>query len=142
MKKILISLLLIAALAGVAVILVAVFSDNDKSAEEKFCDSLPALHEAFENVKSITIETDAEQAEKYKNDLKSAWDDTATAAKELASEKWDDVAAAYDELRSSLNSISDANSIEEALPDIKAAITEFGTTLGEMESVNCNTTNS
>lgn len=136
MKKISIALLLIAVLsAGITI----GCSDN-KSSEEVLCDSLSELNVAVQNVNSITIGTSIDQAQEYQDQLQSAWEDTANAAKDVAYDRWDEVQAAYDDLISSLDNISGETTILQALPSIQAALNEFWASLDEMESVECNST--
>lgn len=132
---------------GIALLLIAVLSagiiigcSDDKSSEEVLCDSLSELNVAVQNVNSITIGTSIDQAQEYQDQLQSAWEDTANAAEDVAYDKWDEVKAAYDDLISSLDSISGETTIQQALPSIQAALNEFRTSLEEMESVECNST--
>jgi len=134
MKKLFVPIALILLLA---VPLSACGNDSTTDAKKAFCDTLPPLKSAADNVKSISATTSVDQAKQYGNDLQKAWDNTKTSAAKLADVQVGDIQDAYDEMIREINSITDQASVAAAQAQIQASTAKFEASYSKTTTTVC-----
>jgi hypothetical protein len=105
-----------------------------------FCQSLQELAVAEANVRSIDVNTSVDQAKQYGQELQTAWNNMVSARQNLAVDKFDELQNAYNELRSTIDGLSGEQSVAQALPTIRTALTTFEANLNEIRTTVCSIT--
>jgi hypothetical protein len=134
MKKLLISLVILVALA---LITVPACTSSTSDNTQAFCQSLATLAVAEANLKSINATTSVDQARQYLQAFQSAWNDMVNAKQDMAVSKYSDLQNSYFQLTSSLNSMSGSQSVAQALPTIQAAVVSFDANLNAIRTTTC-----
>lgn len=134
MKKL---LLLIPLSLLLTLVLSACGAPSTGEAKTAFCNTLPPLNTAVQNVKSINPNTTVDQAKQYGKDLDKAWKDTKDAAANLQEAQINDLQSAYDSMSKQINNISDDATLHGANEAIQASVQQFETAYKVITTTVC-----
>ena len=133
--------LLIVAMLLVPLLLVAAGCSSEEStedAEKQLCQDLQNLNTALASLTDISMDTSIDDLQSNAQAVEDAWNDVVDSASKVTSAQIDDLKNAVNDLIDTIENLSSATSIADALESIGEQITAVENAWDELTtSLNC-----
>ena len=121
-----------------AALVVAACSSGLDKATQDYCDDLAVLQTSIQTIDTLSVDSTTEEVAAIRDNISDAYIEVAMSSVELEDEFTEEVVQAQQNFDEAIEAIPEGATIGDALDDVKAAWTEYKTSIADtMSKLSC-----
>jgi heat shock protein HslJ len=112
-------------------------NQTPEEATAQFCSSLQEFDAAIQQLEQITPENTVGELNQSRDDVDDAWKQVTRSAEQLRDARIDSIEDAWTSLERTMRSISNRDTIADAVAEVNAAALQVRAAIGDVGSVSC-----